>query len=106
MGAAHGADEGSAGHGQMEIGSHRAMFSGFLKAVEWSCVFLAMLLALTVFSFAVGLGWWTGLVAWAVIGVLAGLLMNMGGAWWATVIGSTVVLAIGGAVTMGIQSLL
>lgn len=106
MGAAHGADHGSAGHGQMEIASHKAMFSGFIKATEWSCVGLAMLLALTVFAFAMGLGWWTGLIAWVVIGVAAGFLMGLGGAWWATLIVSTVLLGIGGAVTMGLQALL
>ena len=56
-------------------------------------------------AFAVGLGWWTGLMAWVVIGLVAGLLLNMGGAWWAVLAVSTVVLAIGGAITMGLQAI-
>jgi hypothetical protein len=105
MGAAHGSDHGSFEHGHMDITSHKAMFNGFLKATEWSCVVFAMLLGLIVFAFAMGLGWWTGLIVWVVIGVLAGFLMGLGGAWWATLIGSTVLLAVGGAVTMLVQSL-
>ncbi len=104
-GANHGANHGSVEHGRMDITSHKAMFSGFVKTTEWSCVMMAMLLGLTVFAFAMGLGWWTGLIVWLVIGVLAGFLMGLGGAWWAFVISSTVLLAVGGAVTMGIQAI-
>lgn len=104
-GAHEGADHGSAGHGHMDITGQKAMFSGFLKTTEWACVMLAMMLGLTVFAFAMGMGWWTGLIVWLVIGALAGFLMGLGGGWWAFVIGSTVLLAVGGAVTMGIQAI-
>jgi hypothetical protein len=93
-------------HDNMDMPAHRAMFSGFLKVTEWFCVALAMLLALTVFAFAMGLGWWTGLIAWFVIGLVAGFAMNMGGAWWGFLGISTVLLAIGGAVTMGLLAVL
>lgn len=106
MAAAHGSDHGSTEHGHMDISAHKAMFSGFLKAAEWACVLTAMTLGLTVFAFAMGLGWWTGLIVWVVIGLLAGFLMGMGGAWWAVLVTSTVLLAIGGAVTMGIHALI
>ncbi len=97
MDATHGPD-----HGEMDLAAHRAMFSGFLKATEWACVFLAMVLALVVLAFAVGLGWWTGLIAWAVVGVAAGFFLNMGGVWWAVLALSTVLLAVGGAITMAL----
>ncbi len=98
--SAHGPDDTIA-----DLPAHRAMFTGFMKTAEWSIVGLAMLLALVVLAFAVGLGWWTGLIAWVVIGAVAGALLNMGGAWWAVVAVSTVLLAVGGAITMGLQSL-
>ena len=101
MDATHGSDHPEAA----DLPAHRAMFSGFLKTTEWSLVGLAMLLALIVLAFAVGLGWWTGLMVWAVIGVVAGLLLNMGGAWWALLAVSTIVLAIGGAITMGLLAI-
>ncbi|MDX2234974.1 MAG: aa3-type cytochrome c oxidase subunit IV [Hyphomonadaceae bacterium] len=86
----------------MDMPAHRGMFAGFIKAVEWSCAFIAMLLALTVFSFAMGLGWWTGLIAWVVVGVAAGALLGLGAVWWALLGVSTVLLAAGGAVTMAL----
>lgn len=101
MDATHGADHGEA----TDLPAHKAMFAGFLKVTEWFLVLLAMLLAMTVFAFAIGLGWWTGLIAWLVIGAVAGLLLNMGGAWWAVLAVSSVLLAVGGAITMGLQSL-
>lgn len=89
----------------MDMPAHRATFRGFLKATEWGAVFVAMLLALLVFAFAIGMGWWTGLIAWLVVGVAAGALLNMGGAWWAFVAVSTILLGVGGAVTMALQGL-
>ena len=104
MDATHGDSHGPK-DSVTDLPAHRAMFTGFMKAAEWSIVGLAMLLGLIVLSFAVGLGWWTGLIAWAVIGLAAGLLLNMGGAWWALLAVSTVVLGVGGAITMGLQAL-
>lgn len=102
MAAAQGSDNDKL----MDMPSHRAMFSGFLKVTEWFCVALAMMLALTVFAFAMGLGWWTGLIAWFVIGLAAGFLMGLGGAWWAFLGISTVLLGVGGAITIGLIAVL
>lgn len=88
-----------------DLTAHRAMFSGFLKVTEWTCVGLAMMLGLVVLAFAVGLGWWTGLIAWLVIGLAAGSFLKMGGGWWAFLGISTVLLALGGAATMGVMAL-
>lgn len=101
MAAAHGAGHGGS-HEDHDITAHRAMFDGFLKVTEWACVFLAMTLALIIFAFAVGLGWWTGLIAYFVIGLAAGFGLRMGGAWWALLVVSTVLLAVGGAITMAL----
>lgn len=100
MDASHHGDDST-----MDMPAHRAMFSGFLKTTEWFVLFLAMLLALIVLAFAVGLGWWTGLIAWVVVGIIGGLLLGLGGAFWATFAVSTVLLAVGGAITMGLQAL-
>jgi hypothetical protein len=86
----------------MDMPAHRAMFSGFIKATEWSCVSLAMLLGLIVPAFAMGMGWWTGLGAWFLIGLAAGFLMKLGGGWWLWLGLSTVLLLIGGAITMSV----
>jgi len=101
MAAAHGSDDDDL----MDMPAHRAMFAGFVKATELFCVALAMLLGLTVLAFAIGLGWWTGLIAWFVIGLIAGLLLKLGGGWWLWLGLSTVLLAIGGAVTMAVTAI-
>lgn len=99
--AQHGSDNDQL----MDMPAHRAMFSGFLKVTEWFCAGLAMMLGLVVPAFAMGLGWWTGLIAWLVIGLGAGFALRLGGAWWAFVAISTVLLAIGGAITLGVIAL-
>jgi hypothetical protein len=101
MAAAHGSET----EDLMDMPAHRAMFSGFIRATEYFCVSLAMLLGLIVLAFAIGLGWWTGLIAWFVIGLAAGLLMGLGGGWWLWLGLSTVLLAVGGAVTMGVMAI-
>ena len=105
MAASHGDTDHGAADAVMDLPAHRAMFAGFIKTTEWSIVGLAMLLGLIVLSFAAGLGWWTGLIAWVVIGAAAGALLNMGGVWWAVLAVSTVLLGVGGAITMWLQSL-
>jgi hypothetical protein len=102
MGATPGADHHGDMDAIMDMPSHRAMFSGFLKAVEWGSVFLAMLLVLTVFAFAIGWGWWVGLIGWLVVGVIAGFLLNMGAVWWALLAVTTLLMAVGGAITMAL----
>jgi hypothetical protein len=89
----------------MDLAAHEGMFKGFLKTVEWSSVLLVMLLALIVPAFAIGMGWWSGVIGWVVVGAVAGRVMNMGGAWWATLAGSSVLLIVGGAVVMGVSAL-
>jgi hypothetical protein len=100
MGAAHNDHK----HGDMDITEHKGTFGGFLKVTEWSSVLIAAFVAMFTFAFAVGLGWWVGLAAFIAIGVLAGLLLNMGPYWWATFLGLTGLLAVGGAITMGIMA--
>lgn len=84
--------------GHMEISDQKDTFSGFLSATVWGCALIAMSVSLFVIAFAMNLGWFAGLGAYAVIGVVVGLLFKQGGAWWATLIASTVLLGIGGAV--------
>ncbi len=93
--AAHG-DHYDRGH--MEITEQKGTFDGFLVATVWGCALIAMFVSLFVIAFAMNLGWFAGMGAYVVIGVGAGLLFKQGGAWWATLIASTVLLVIGGAV--------
>lgn len=101
-GNAHG---GGYHHGAMDVAEHKAAFSGFLKVTEWSSALIVMCVAGCTFAFAMGLGWWTGLIVYVVIGALAGAVLRMGGAWWVTLAISTVLLGVGGAITMGLMAM-
>ncbi len=93
--AAHG-DHYDRGH--MEIVEQKGTFDGFLVATVWGCALIAMFVSLFVIAFAMNLGWFPGMGAYVVIGVLTGVLFKQGGAWWATLIASTVLMVIGGAI--------
>ncbi len=85
-------------HGEMDIHEQKGTFHHFLLFALWGTVLLIQSVGLLTFAFAVGLGWWAGLAVYVAVGVGAGLFAKMGGAWWATLIASTVLLGIGGLI--------
>jgi hypothetical protein len=91
--------------GAMDITDHKATFSGFLKVAEWGTILTIASVGLLTFAFAMGLGWWTGLIVYAVVCAGAGLALKMGPAWWATTAITVVLLIIGGAITTGLIAL-
>jgi Bacterial aa3 type cytochrome c oxidase subunit IV len=97
--AHHGAEGG------MDIADQKQTFSGFLTATVWIAAHIVMAVALLVVAFAMGQGWFAGLSAFAIIGVIAGLLFRMSGAWWAALVAQVVVLGIGGVIIPAIYSL-
>jgi len=92
----------SADHGHMDIHEQKGTFDGFLLTALWGTLLIVMSVGLLTVAFAMNLGWFAGLATFVVLGVLAGLGLNMGGAWWAMLIGVAVLGGIGG----GIVSLL
>jgi hypothetical protein len=94
--AIHAAGSPDATHVDQDITDQRLTFKHFLKFTEFGIVQLAQILALLVVSFAMGWGWFAGLGFYLVIGVVSGLLLRLGGAFWAFLIATTVLLGIGG----------
>jgi hypothetical protein len=86
----------------MDLSEHRATFSMFMKATEWGSALIIASVGMFTVAFAMGLGWFAGLGVFVAVGVLAGALLRMGAAWWATVAIITVLCAVGG----GLVSLL
>jgi hypothetical protein len=82
----------------MDITDQRQTFSGFLHTVVWCCGLIAQAVMLFTLALAIGAGWWAGVLAFAVIGFVVGLVFRLGGAYWATQIALLVLLVIGGAV--------
>jgi type IV secretory pathway VirB6-like protein len=92
----HGAG-GDQRHG-MDITDQRQTFSGFLTATVWSCGLIAQSVMLLTLAFAIGAGWWPGVLAFIAIGFVLGLVFRMGGAYWATQIALYVLLILGGII--------
>lgn len=93
---AHGATT----RGGMDIHDQKSTFHHFLNISLWGTLVIIMSVALLTVAFAMGFGWMAGLGAYAAIGVIAGFALGMRGSWWALVIGSTIVLGLGGLIGM------
>ncbi|HCK84280.1 MAG TPA: hypothetical protein DHW63_07130 [Hyphomonadaceae bacterium] len=91
--------------GHMDIQDQRDTFHGFLMATLWTCALIAQGVALGAVAFAMGYGWWSGMLAFVAIGVAVALLFRMSGAFWAVQIGLWVLMAIGGAIVTGVSGM-
>ncbi|MGE0596547.1 MAG: aa3-type cytochrome c oxidase subunit IV [Hyphomonadaceae bacterium] len=88
----------SAAGGGMDIHDQRSTFSGFLTATVWTSALIAQAVALLTLAFAIGAGWWPGLIALVLIGVVTGLVFKMSGVWWAVQVSTWVLLGLGGMI--------
>lgn len=74
-------------HGEMEIEEQTRTWKGFITATVWSSFLIVLIVGYATLTVALGLHWMVALGLCVVGGVIGGLLLNMGGAWIATVIG-------------------
>lgn len=93
-------------HGEMNVDEQARTFSGFMRTTVWGCALLAVVLTfLTLHYTAAGLGWFVALGISIVLGVLIGLLLGLKGAWYATLIGLTLLGGVIGVAGMLITAL-
>lgn len=100
------AQPGAQPHDTMDIHEQRETFSSFLTGTVWTSTHVAQLVALLTLAFAIGMGWWSGLTAYIVIGVVAGLAFRMSGAFWAAQIAQWVLLVLGGMIIPALAGLM
>ncbi len=93
-------------HGHMETRDQRETFHGFLSATVWTCGLIAQSVALLTLAFAIGDGWWAGLLAFVAIGAAIGFLFRMSGAYWAVQVALWVALGIGAMVSSALASMM
>lgn len=87
--------------GEMDISDHKATFDGFMSVTVWSSLITAVSVLYFTLVFAIGMDWLGALVAVGVVGVVSGLALSMGTAWYMTVAGLFVLgLIIGGIVQL------
>jgi Bacterial aa3 type cytochrome c oxidase subunit IV len=88
-------------HGAMDITDQADTYKGFMVWAQWGSLLVAMSVLFLTLVFGMGLPWMACLFGAAALGVIAGLVMNMGAAWYVTVIVSTIAsLVVGGIVTL------
>ncbi|NBC21421.1 MAG: aa3-type cytochrome c oxidase subunit IV [Alphaproteobacteria bacterium] len=73
--------------GEMDITTQERTWDGFIKFSVWSGFITILAVAYMTLTLATGMHWLIALVLCAGSGLVGGLLMGMGGAWIATVIG-------------------
>ncbi len=75
----------------MDMAARRGMWKGFGVFSAWGSLLMLLIIGYATFTLTMGVPWIGALIGFAAFGVIAGLLMKLGGAWIATVVGLCVV---------------
>ena len=73
-------------HGEMDIHDQQATWDGFIKGGTWGSLIIGLMLGHAILAVAIGLHWAVSLGLMAIVGFLAGLFLNLGGRWMATMV--------------------
>ncbi len=73
-------------HGEMDIRDQKATWDGFITGSVWGGLIIVLMVGHAVLSVAIGLNWAVSLGLMTAVGIGAGLFMNLGGRWMATVV--------------------
>jgi len=92
--------------GNMDIQDQKGTYEGFLMASIWGGGFIIQAIALLTLAFAIGAGWWPGLIAFVVIGAALGFFFRMSSVYWAVQIGLWVVLGVGGMIVPALSGMM
>jgi len=71
----------------MDMAAKRNMWTAFGTFVAWGSLILMLTVGYAVFTITMHIPWIGAMIGFAAFGIAAGLFMNLGGAWIATVIG-------------------
>jgi len=72
--------------GEMDIRDQKATWDGFITGSVWGGLITILLVGHATLALAIGLNWAISLGLMAIVGFGAGVLMNLGGRWMATVV--------------------
>ena len=73
-------------HGDMDIHDQEATWHGFLTGGTWGALIIGLALGHAILAVAIGLHWAVSLGLMAIAGFAAGLFLNLGGRWMATLV--------------------
>ena len=72
--------------GEMDITDQKATWDGFIIGSIWGSLLVILTVGYATLAIASGMNWMVSLGLMAIFGVVAGLVMNLGGRWMATVV--------------------
>lgn len=72
--------------GEMDITDQQQTWNGFITGVVWGGLIIVMALGYATLAVAIGLNWMVSLGLMAIAGIVAGLVLKLGGRWMATVV--------------------
>jgi Bacterial aa3 type cytochrome c oxidase subunit IV len=72
--------------GEMDISDQTATWKGFITGSTWGGLLIILSVGYATLALALGMNWMIALGLMAAVGVLAGLFLNLGGRWMATVV--------------------
>nr|WP_321439840.1 aa3-type cytochrome c oxidase subunit IV [uncultured Hyphomonas sp.] len=73
-------------HGEMDIHDQQATWDGFIKGTTWGSLILALMLGHALMTVALGLHWAVSLGLMTLVGIGSGIVLNLGGRWYATLV--------------------
>ncbi|MGA1342223.1 MAG: aa3-type cytochrome c oxidase subunit IV [Hyphomonas sp.] len=72
--------------GEMDIRDQKATWEGFVTGSVWGGLITILMVGHATLALAMGLNWAVSLGLMAIVGFGAGVFMNLGGRWMATVV--------------------
>ncbi|MDG1418511.1 MAG: aa3-type cytochrome c oxidase subunit IV [Maricaulis sp.] len=87
--------------GEMDISAQKSTFDGVMNVTVWSSLLLLMGIFYFTLVFATGADWLSALLGVSALTAAFGFLLNLGGAWYITVVG----LFLSGLVIGGLSNL-
>ncbi len=91
--------------GSMPVEAQSRTFSGFMNLTVYGSCLIVFLLLYPTLVFSTALTWLPSLVIAAVVGILLGVVFKLKGAWFATIIGLSILLAVAAPVLIWLRSL-
>jgi len=80
--------------GEMNVDDHTGTFGGFMDGTKYGGAAIALVVILPTLIFAVGIHWFSALIATFILGVVMGVAMKLKGAWYGGLIATSILVAI------------
>ncbi|VAV96463.1 hypothetical protein MNBD_ALPHA06-618 [hydrothermal vent metagenome] len=92
-------------HGKQNIAQHQETYGRVMKITYWSAGLMGVSILFFSMVFAAHMAWIPALVISFITGIIAGLILKMGGAWNATMIGLGILTLVMGFIISAIAGM-